>query len=256
MKKTLAIALAAVLVVFSFASCGQADAFELYQTAQSKMKDVKSLEMHVEGTIELSAEGMSIPLSTEMDIKQVLRSQTDADIAMTTTANLMGTPVTTESYFTGGYLYTSANGTKVKTAMPLEDVLSSVGNTTPQFDEADFKTLSVESQGNTYTVQYEVSEETLSTMIDDLLSGVLSQMGDIVGDSLDMDISITSYSGEIAMDKDCNITSQRIAMRMEMTVMGQSMQVDYDLTSTIWGMNSLEKIDFPSDLDSYTEQEL
>ena len=43
-------------------------------------------------------------------------------------------------------------------------------------------------------------------------------------------------------------------MQMEMTVMGQTMQVNYDLTSTILGLNSLEKIDFPADLDSYTEQ--
>lgn len=254
MKKILAICLAAVLVVFSFAACEQADAFELYQSAQSKMKDVKSLEMKVEGSIELSADGMSIPLSTEMDIKQVLRSPTDADIAMTVTANLEGTPVTTESYFTGGYLYTSANGTKVKTAMPLEDVLNSVGSQTPQFEESDFKTLTLETKDNIHTVKYEVSEEALTSMVDDLLNGVLSQMGDIVGDSVDMNLSIKTYSGEISMDKDCNMTAQRLSMQMEMTVMGQTMQVNYDLTSTILGLNSLEKIDFPADLDSYTEQ--
>ena len=66
-------------------------------------------------------------------------------------------------------------------------------------------------------------------------------------------MSIKSYSGKIVLDKDCNVTSQSYIMQLETTVMGTTMEINYDLTSDITGLNSLEKIDFPSDLESYTE---
>jgi len=254
MKKILCICLAAALVVCCLAACGQEDAFEAYQTAQAKMKDVKSLEMRVEGSIELSANGMNIPMNTQMDIKEIVRSQTDIDIAMTATADLMGNPITTESYFTGGYLYTAANGTKAKTAMPLEDVLNSIGKM-PKFDDkAVFKSITLENKNNVRTIRYELNEEFLSTMVSSLLDSIMPQMNDMIGGEMEFEISLKSYTGEISMDKDYNITSEHTLMQMEMALMGQTVQVSYDLTNHILGYNSVEKIDFPADLDSYVEQ--
>lgn len=252
MKKIIAIIICLTLFTVLFAGCDSQqnkEAYDLYQSMNTAMKDVKSLDMDINVLMDITAAGSTISTVTEGNMKQIMKSAADVDMAMNLVVSMMGTNTPTIAYYTGGIYYFEVSGMKMKMPMSLEDALQQSGGVeTLNFPESAIKDCKITDVDDGKKIELTLDGKEITS----LTAQILETMQSFSAELTETDMNYGDIKCEVVIDKDNMMKSYRIACDVTMTVLGESMGMKMDTSMTVNSYNDVT-IEFPSDLDTYEE---
>jgi hypothetical protein len=221
------------------------DPFVIYQTAQNRMSDAAGVSMDMDMDISTEILGESYETTTVGPIITNRPSEDSLEMKMEQTTSGTGEDdIVTTSYYKDGYLYTDMAGSKIKQEMSIDDALETASYSMPLLSSWVKDKSSAPVDGGV-----EVSLVLDGSAISDLIAPELAELGEEADDATIGDATITAV-----VLKDGSLASQILSMKISLTVEGMSLDMNFVITlSNIKVSDSAIKIDFPTDLDSYTE---
>lgn len=249
MKKMLALLMSGIMVL-SLAACSGDTAKtpeELYDEAVAKSANLSAMDAEMDITMDMDMGGMTLGMTMTADMQTKKVSDTDVQMAMVMKTAILGQEVSIEEYFKDGNLYMNDGmGTKVMAPIDYSVVADSVQmNSATSRDFMDHLEM-IEQEGN-YVFNYTISTDKL----DDYLASAMGDMEEMLGDT--GSYTISEMSGQCIVDKDLNVLSDNVHMVMDMTMEGQTMSIAMDLGIKYNAIGDDVVVNFPEDLDSYTE---
>lgn len=269
MKKVFSFVFAVLISMCAFTACLAEDAYGLYTTVMDSVKDATAIEGSCQMKVNLAAGGMNMGMTIDGNMQMIKRSETDIDMAMNLSMNLgawSGGTTEMSLYIKDGWQYMNTAGVKTKqelsydesesldpeTLKKLQDSLVSfdkswiVSSNTTKVDGG--KKISFELDGQKiYEAYMELLKENLGEDFDlDAFSG-------LVNGALDQDINFTlsNVQYSVIADKDNVMREASISLTVET---GEDYKVEMQIDLTDLGFNSFTEIDFPDDLDDYSEE--
>lgn len=259
MKKILSLLIAVLLCAAIFTGCATKpaaqDPYELYvlATKNSSVENITSLEAKMTMNMKMVMGEEVVDTDVVVDVQALIVSETDMQMAMSMNMEIpeMGAvPLT--MYYKEGFAYTEMMGMKMKTAMPIDQMMQSQNlNLTSSDDilaKEDIKEATITETEKGTLINLTISDK---AMMNQIAAGGASSMIDSLGEDASFEI------GEVKMglliDKDNKIVEQTMVFSMTMTVEGETVNVDYDMTMGEMKYNTITEIAFPEDLDTYME---
>ncbi|MDC7291528.1 hypothetical protein NXH76_27495 [Blautia schinkii] len=232
------------------AGCGKKDPFTVYEEAAVKTSELKSIASTAKLNMKLSAQGQSIEIGMDMDMKILNPNGDDmqADIAMD--MDMLGQNISMNSYYKDGYYYTATGDSKVKYIMDIKEMQEQIAANSVQtgLKKEDFKEISMEKKDKDSLITFTINGETMSNVVDSAM-GALSDM--LAGS--DMEMKIGDIPGTATVNKDNYISAMTMKMPLTMTISGQEMTMDLDMDITYTDPGKDVTVEFPDDLDTYEE---
>ena len=236
-----------------------AEAFELYQQMMENMANVESLDMDMVSTINMDMTeflGMTVTIVTTGNIRQVMRSETDVDMAMDLTTTMMGDTTSMKMYFRDGVFYTEMEmfGEVIRYSMPmpLEELIDSGAaggmDDLIDFDEDAIRDFSVSTENGSTIIEFTLD----GNAINDLMDQVMAQLESLAMYEDDMSIVIGDVSVEVAIDANGMMQSYRMIADMDITLEGESFSMSMDTEITVNSYNDVT-IAFPDDLEEWED---
>jgi hypothetical protein len=258
MKKTAVVLFILALCLGILASCNsdsdvdtKQSAYDLYQLANSKFD---SVEMSVDLTMTMEADGIELVILSNGIVKEVIRSETDFDMEsnmkISISSDLLGellaelTEMQMQMYYKDGYLYQELLGQKMKTAIS-SDLARNQSNI-PTLDESAIKDSKIEKNGDLTILTFTLDGKAMTN----LAKQGLEQSGETMGD-----LSISDASVTAVIDQDGFLKEMKFAFSMSASQDGETAAIEFDYSIKVLSYNTTT-INFPSDLDSYQEFDL
>jgi hypothetical protein len=229
------------------------------------MKNVESIDMDVSTAMDIDMSeilGMAMNTVVSGNIKQVIRSETDIDMAAKLNMRMLGMTTPTTMYFTGGVLYMEMEmlSEAIRYSMPasFEDAMSQVGTDEIilDFPEDAIKDFSIGDRDGGRKIEFTLDGEALTnltTQAMEVMEASLSPYGVSIAD-LNMDIG--DVINEVVIDADGMLKSYRmtanISMAMEIEGETITMSMAMDTSITVNSYNDVT-INFPDDLDEWDD---
>lgn len=252
MKKILTLTLTLAMII-SMAACSkdkkELEAYDYYLQVSEKMNSAKSLEMNLDAKVKIEVEGETIDMLMSGTTKQVMNSETDMEMEMDLEINMMGQAMSTKSYFKDGYMYMDSFGMKIKTPMDMEEAAAQANIMEDvKFAKEAVKDSKVEKTDDAVNVTFTIDGKVMQDMVETMMQSMLGSLG---GEEAKIEIGDMTISYVISGDGVPK--NMKIIYPMSLEVEGETMKMDYDMDMEIVSVDSIEKIDFPADLDSYQE---
>lgn len=236
--------------LLTFAGCGKKDPFTVYNEASVKTSELKSMAATSKVNMKLSAQGESIEVGMDMDMKIINPNGADmqADIAMN--MDMLGQNVTVNSYFKDGYYYTSSGNSKIKYLMDIKQMQEQLAANSVQTNlkKEDFKEISLEKKDKDYLITFTIKGDTMSKVVDSALGALADTMN-----GTDMDMKIGDIPGTATVNKDNYLSAMTMKMPLTLTISGQEMTMDMDMDMAYIDPGKEVTLELPEDLDTYEE---
>ena len=249
MKRIFAVLMSTALVL-SLAACGQSAKTpeEIYDEAILKSQSLDALDGDMEMAMTMDMGGMSLGMKMGADIQLKKISDSEAELAMVMSTNILGEEVIVEEYFKDGYLYMNdGSGFKLKAPFDYSEVAGQATlNTATSRDFMDKLEMTEDKDGN-YVFSYTIAPDKMNEYLDNALDGMDELMGE------DGSFTIGEMGGTCVIDKDYNVLSDKVHMVMDMSVEGQTVSMSVDVNLVYNAVGDAVTVEFPADLDSYTE---
>lgn len=252
MKRIALLLVIVLLATFALSGCTGAgkDAYDLYTAMSSKLAAAKSLDMDLSGTMAIGAGGQKQDLNLSGNIKEVIKSKDDIDMAMEMKTSVLSMDINVKEYYTNGVLYMDALGKKSKMDMDLSTVKAQSNADILNFERDAVKSSTVSDVSGGKKITFTLDSKSLTSYLDKLMNSVKSSLG------VDMSKAKITFGDVICdatVDGDNMLKSYHMKFTMNMDISGQSMTMDYDATISVKSAGGVT-ITFPADLDTYTEQ--
>lgn len=210
----------------------------LYAQAQQKTNSLDSMAATADVRMNMSLEGMTVPVTMNMDMKMKNLQSSDIQFIIDMRMNLLGMDQNVNMFYAGGYCYMEAEGEKVKVAMPFDEAMQTAAGTASSVaQEGQYLQdmhLVEDGQGNK-TFNFNYSSESMNA----LLNQVLGQMTDTSGlDSM----NLKEYTGSLRVNSEGYITSGTMVMKFDAVISGSP--VSYDMVMDITYLNPGQPVDF------------
>lgn len=267
MKKRLLAILMILLLAISLVSCGgkkdddkkgstndssqvegtKKTSAEIMEEVNQNLKKLSDLSCMIEMEMKMSVEGMElvIPMTMDTKIKDYASSNPTSYIKMT--MSMLGQEMAYDIYQVDGWVYTAANGTKVKTradsagaTTDMDDIVKELP--TDIVNKFEF----VENADGSQSITIKIPEETFSEIFAELMESTASTTGETG------DMSISNAIVDITV-KDGYYTEYNMSFDMKMVSEGT--EVDASVTASV-DYKDLGKpvtIDLPNDLNTYQD---
>ena len=249
MKRIFAVLMSTALVL-SLAACGQSAKTpeEIYDEAILKSQSLDALDGDMEMAMTMDMGGMSLGMKMGADIQLKKISDSEAELAMVMSTNILGEEVIVEEYFKDGYLYMNdGSGFKLEALFDYSEVAGQATlNTATSRDFMDKLEMTEDKDGN-YVFNYTIAPDKMNEYLDNALDGMDELMGE------DGSFTIGEMGGTCVIDKDYNVLSDKVHMVMDMSVEGQTVSMSVDVSLVYNAVGDAVTVEFPADLDSYTE---
>ena len=271
MKKVFSFVFAVLISMCAFTACLAEDAYGLYTTVMDSVKDATAIEGTCQMKVNVAAGGMSMGMTIDGNMQMIKRSETDVDMAMNLSMNLgalSGGTTEMSMYIKDGWQYTNTSGIKTKQELSIDtsesesldpEMLKKLQDSLISFDKSLIvssktekvnggKKISFELDGQKiYEVYMKLLEESLGEDFDlDAFSGLVN--GDL-GEDINFALSNVQYS--VVADKDNVMREASINLTVET---GEDYKIEMQIDLTGLGFDSFTEIDFPDDLDDYSEE--
>ncbi len=220
-------------------------AYGLYTYASEAMKKVDSVAMNTNGTIDMTYAGQNMKMEMNGSISEIIKSPTDIDMMLDMKNSVNGQAMPMKAYYKGGVYYIEVSGQKMKMDMPIDKVLEQANTGTLDFPETAVtnQTLTDGKDGK------ELAFTLDGAALNDVMEKQLGSLKQLLGDKADMHIGTIDLKAIV--DKDGMLKSTHMIFPVSMDLSGQKMEMNCDLTTDITQIGGI-KIEFPTDLDTYT----
>lgn len=224
------------------------------QQAIDKTNAVQSYQVTGQINMNITAEGVTIPIVMNMDSKFQGSDADSARFLVDMKMNMMGTDIPVTYFYEGDYLYMDMLGSKIKMALPLDEAMKQA-QSGMSFDAANgtegLTNLNMAENNGVRTIYYTYDPAYLNSYVEQVLN--TAGMGSA---QMDTQMHIAKCVGESSVNADGYVVNQKLSMNMtvEVTAAGQTSQAAMDMFLDMNYVNVGQAIDFrlPS-TDGYTE---
>ncbi len=270
MKKVFSFVFAVLICICVFTSCLAEDAYGLYATVADSVKDATAVEGTYQIKVNLAAGGMSMGMTIDGNMQMIKRSETEADMAVNMKMDMgaLGAGSNEMSmYLKDGWQYTNTAGIKTKQELSARadetetldpEVLQKLQDSLISFD----KSLIVSSDTTKVDGGKKISFELDGQKIYDSLMTFykenfgddldLDDFGGLLGgtEEEDVNFALSNIQYSVSVDKDNVMYAANVVLSIEA---GEGYKVDVQIDLSDLGFDSFTEIDFPDDLDDYSE---
>jgi len=252
MKKIFSFVFAVLIGICAFTSCLAEDAYGLYSTVADSVKDATAVEGTYQIKVNLAAGGMSMGMTMDGNMQTIKRSETEADMAvnmkmdMWQYMNMAG--IKTKEEISAAASDTEALDPEVLQKLQ-SDLISFdksliVSSSTTKAEGG--KKISFELDGQKiYDSLMKFYKENFDEDLDlDDFGGLLS------GTEEDVNFALGNVQYSVFVDKDNVMYAANIVLSVEA---GEGYKVDVQIDLSNLGFDSFTEIDFPDDLEDYSE---
>lgn len=236
-----ALALATLL-----AGCGAKTPQDVYADAVKKQAELQDMHTISDIDMNVSAMGISMPVAMTLDALVKSSGQTDMQMQMDMSVEMLGMTMDLASYYAEGWMYMDVLGTKAKTELPVEDALS-------QQMQLDLSGLDAESLQDLTMEDGEDGAKVLHFTVDgQLLNDSIQQITGEMGQDMSTatlgvcDITLTVGKDGYFRQMDCTLP---ITMESD----GSAADMDLTMSTQFVDPGQPVEIEAPADLDSYVE---
>ncbi|MDL2273323.1 hypothetical protein LJC34_02055 [Oscillospiraceae bacterium OttesenSCG-928-G22] len=221
-------------------------AYQLLSAANASYQEAESYAMTFVMDMDYKQNGESMMTQGMTgDIKVAVEGD-DVKLALTSSTSMGDIEaMALSAYYLDGYYYMEMLGQKMKMAMPVEAAMEQSMAMDVQFAESLIKDQTVDGGKLTFTLDGSF----LNDMLEEQLQGMFQQTG-VEADISYGDVAYTANLGENGELKDVAVTGGA-----SITAEGETMDLALDMTMTIEQIGGVT-VEFPDDLDSYTETTL
>lgn len=249
MKKILSIVLS-MMMVLSLIGCGKkVDAKALYDEASKKVSEMSSMDMDYDMSMTMTQGEETIDMTMSMNMKMDGMNTENMQYLATGKTSAMGQDMDMQMYYADGYYYMETMGQKMKYAMDIPSLMEQINQSVEgaNMDSSYMKEISAKADGDNQILTFTADASKMDAYVQDVMSAM--------GSAANMEgvtYTIKEVSGETVVNKDGYFTTSKIKMVMEMTVQGETMNVNMDMTGIYNNPGQPVTITAPS-LDGYTE---
>ena len=267
MKKRLLLVLGLCLMMtaaFTLAGCGddkggsgdsgELDPYKIYNEAAKKMADCKDMQANTDIKMQLETGGESFDMNIGMDIKEVMKSEKDVQMAsdISMKSSLEDIDMDMKMWYKDGWMYIDSSGTKAKQKVDVEEAISKMNARIGQNEVTEdmVSDASAEKDGDLTNVVFKIKKDKVQEMMSTVMSSGDSSVTDIfqnMGDVKTGDMTISAV-----IDKDGNMTDIKMKGDVEVTANNQSGKTGFEITMNNIQVDQGLKIDFPN-FDDFTE---
>lgn len=224
-------------------------AYKMYQTAFKKIQKAQSLLLT--GKVKLSMEAYDTTYGESSKYEESVKFESRVlyneynKLQMSTVMKYGDLELA--QYYKDGYLYVNYDGTKAKAKASEMDSLTMSG-VLPDIPRELFDYADVEAVNGGNRIKLMLDNERLN----ELLNGLYPELGDMLSEELDssnVKLKILVY---ITIGNDGNIKTELLALHMNMSSGESTVKLSMSVALNVVSTNKLTKIDYPSDLKSYT----
>lgn len=270
MKKVFSFVFAVLIGICAFTSCLAEDAYGLYSTVADSVKDATAVEGTYQIKVNFAAGGMSMGMTIDGNMQMIKRSETEADMAMNMKMDMGALGAGTNEmsmYMKDGWQYMNMAGIKTKEEISAAssdtetldpEVLQKLQNDLISFDKSLIvssnttkadggKKISFELDGQKiYDSLMKFYKENLDEDLDlDDFGGLLNGT-----EEEDVNFALGNVQYSVFVDKDNVMYAANVVLSIEA---GEGYKVDVQIDLSDLGFDSFTEIDFPDDLEDYSE---
>jgi len=239
-----------ITTVFALTGCSSAkDAYTLYTQASTKNENASSISMVKDTVITIKAKEQEVSSSNKVDLKKVVNSESDVDLKLNLTSGMNGEEYNkVDGYYNDGYMYFTANNQKYKEKLDYEQVVSEMdlAGYAIKKDIISESTVTDSSDGGK-TLNFKFNTEAMASAVDKNVEALKTALG-----ATTENLNISEASLDATTDKNGELKSYEFKMSAVLGTEQQTVPFDYSTKTTYSDLNST-KVEFPQDLDSYTD---
>lgn len=241
--------LAAVLAIGMTGCAKKQTAEEVYKSAMEKTNALTAIDMTMEGTIGMAAEGETMDVTLEMDAKMQNLNQEDMRMDMAMNVGMAGISMDIHAYYADGYYLMEMMGQKLKYPMTLEEAM----NQAAVMNEMAVDTLSeltMTEENGVKKLSYSVDIAKLSeTTSSEEYLAVLEGLG--LGGA-DESIQYQSMDGTVTVNKEGYVSETTVHMVYTTDIEGTEVSNDVQLNIIYNNPGQAVEVEIP-DASEYTE---
>lgn len=220
-------------------------AYDIYKAAYEKFDTAKGVTMNMGMDMKIGGEGMELTIKTTGPVEMNRPSEDVLDMKIAQNMETFGQSIDMTIYYKDGYLYTDVAGQKIKQKLSAEEAMKQA-NYSDMFPEEAIKDQSVKDVEGGVELSFVVDGSALK----DMIAGELAELGTSEDGANFKDANVVTV-----ISKDGDLISQSIKMDFSMNIEGTDTEASIDVSISDIKIGDV-KIDFPDDLDSYTESDL
>ena len=220
-------------------------AYELFTNASESLAEAASILMHSEVDMTMVLDGLTMDITMTSEIAQVIRSATDIDMRMESTATAMGMTMPSVIYFRNGMYYIDMMGMQSRVPMPLEEVLEQTGLI--EFPEDAIISQAVMAGDLTTEVTFTLSGYAMESFVESLAGGMFEML-----DLGDLSMSIGDIEITAILDSDGFLSSMLMNMTISMMMEGVSASTSMNMRTEVLQVGGVT-VDFPDYLDDFPD---
>jgi hypothetical protein len=226
------------------------DAYEVYTKIQENESKLSSFEINTHLAIRLDLGGKTADMLMEGTLRQITRSETDTEMEMRMDMFLMGQPVQMTSYYKEGYIYQKLLDKKIKNQMNEKEILTQANASSLNFTNDSVIGSNIEQNENgVLHLVFNLKPEAMG----DALSSLINPFKEAMGDQ-NIKFNFDKIKYEITTDHTLLTRTAMVDIIIRMFIKEQVVMASYVAQMDAVSYNSLNKIDFPPDLDSYKSE--
>lgn len=245
LKRLAAVTLSMTMALTMTAWANDADAVAVYQEMEAKSSGMTDTDAYMDFKVDMSSGGDHIGMRLEMNVKAnnmatpeqmrmntyMRMTLTDANLSGGTggpgeagsSVDLTGTQITANMYYADGMYYMDMLGQKMKTPMPLNEMMDTVKQSAgTTVDSLEYiQNLKLRTEGEDRILSFTMD----ATKMNGLLQQVMSSLQSITGNG---SVSYRDISCEYIVNPEGYCTKSRMKMTMDMTVEGETITMTLD----------------------------
>ena len=252
MKKGLALLLGVLLVLSLSGFTGKEDPAQVYE--QSMAKSLEMTNQQMDCTLEMTLRYDAQTLEMDMDLEaQVIRAPEGIQMAMTGQMELMGQQLPLEAYYLDGYSYVNVLGQKLKTQIPLEELMSLSMTQMEDLSPVPYMDkLTLEPQGKGAVLNYRIPQAGMIQYLADVLAAE-GTLDAVTQQGLGM-FKPGSMDGTLTVDADGTPLSETARMNLFLYVEEDVLPCTLQMAVDYSPLPADTQLRFPADLDSYLDE--
>lgn len=221
----------------------------IYNEAVQKGAELEDMEASIVMDMKMSMGDQEMTMKMDSEVKTAKNDAGEQQFYMTAKTDMLDQSVDMTYFYTDGYFYMDAMGSKIKAQMDFEQMVENVGSAGIDYINADMMdSFNAKEENGEIIIDYTMSADSANQYIKDMME----QMG--TAEALaGGDFEVKAVSGTANINSDGYISKQLVNMELSITAEGQSMDMTISANSEVKNPGQPVTIEMPTDLDSYQE---
>lgn len=262
MKKRILAFGTALMCLFIFSACDStqkssdgSNHAQTLMTALEKQNEMKQIDSTIKITAKAEIAGQAQEFAVDMALQANIEDKRNLQYITQGSVKFSGLEMGFLSAYKDGYMYTKAMGIKAKQKVSASTARNDASlDIQPEITADMIQSIDVKKDGDNTVYVFEIDPQKADELVKSIRKSMDSYAGDSSGAGDNVGMNFNSISGEIVVDSNGYVTKNMLNMGVDTTEDNQKTAMTINMEIVYKNPGKEVKIDFPDDLNAYTEQ--